>query len=138
MTRRQTLGELPLGMQQHRRPREHAGRLHAIAPERCVAPVHHPAPADRYVLEESQHHFLMVAHQRHYLEARRSIVQHHVDDSARGWAAVDVVAEIDEPLGDVGMALGIGLDLLKERLQQIGSPVDVSDGIEPAPGGSGG
>ena len=134
VARRQVLGELLLGLTEKRGAREHAGRLDAVAPESRVAAVHHPSPADREVLQESQHHLLMVTHERRHLQARGPVVHHPIDNRARVGSTIDVVAEENEPLGRLSMSGRILGDLREERLQQIGPAVDVAHGVEPASG----
>ena len=77
----------------------------------------------------------MVAREVDRGEARQGLVDQHVEDLAAGRAAVDVIAEIHDPLVERRRLGGVGADAAAQRPQQIGPAVDIADRIDAAIGG---
>src|SRR5262249_44667599 len=94
-----------------------------------------PVQAVALPFEESQHRFLMVAHQVDLGEARHRIVEQALDHAPALRATIDVVAEKHQLARLVGrMAPGIVGNAGEQVLEQIEAPVDVADGIYRLPG----
>src|SRR6266851_6428992 len=132
MALRQPLRQVALGACQLARVHRHVGRAHAIAAQGLGATVKQPGRPDGGIFEEAQQALLMIALEVNALEARQRLVEQQVDHRRRLVAAIDIVAEIDHHIARRLAAVGILMDEPMQLAQQVGTAVDVADGVNAA------
>ncbi len=109
----------------------------AVAEQRLAPAVLEEVAQDTAFLERLEEHFLVIAGEDTHAAARLQLacLGHHA--RAVGPAVHEVAEQHDGGFGRLGLAI-VALDRIDERLEQIDTPVNVTDDIDALSLGNGG
>ncbi len=105
-----------------------------VGQECRVSAVVEPMRPSDGIVEERKKQILVVSFEEDGRIWRRKTPDQPLDDAIRIGAAINVVSEKDESDRQVGAALLVPFDQAQQGLEQIETPMNVSNGVKPDPG----